>query len=121
MNPSIQDAPAGARRCDECDGRGDIIERFSCGDVRFIYACRPCRGTGHVLCGNAGSKRTGCTEVATHFLDTGEDTLCNYCWTHCPRCSEKLVKFPDAVLCPGCDADELRDFQTAVLVAAAAK
>jgi hypothetical protein len=115
------EAPSGARRCDECNGRGDITERWPDGDVRFIYACRPCRGTGHVLCGNAGSKRAGCTEIAVHFFDKGEDTLCDFCWTHCEKCGEKLVAFPDEVLCPVCDADELRDVQTAALVAAVAR
>ena len=105
LHPS--DAPPTARTCDHCDGDG--------------LHCERCDGGGHLLCHRYGSRHqpSGCTGFATHFFDNGEDDMCHWCWTHCAKCSEPMLFFPDDTLCPVCDARSLVYRPMNELVAAA--
>lgn len=118
-----QDAPPGARFCENCDGRGRIVIRWSDGDVRESFSCRHCDGGGRVLCLNwKGAHRSGCTGFAEHFYDEGEDDLCDHCWSSCPKCGEKLIFIPtepDSPFCTVCESDALRNVRTADLLTAA--
>lgn len=103
------DAPSTARACNECDGRGKFIERWPDGDIRRIDECEKCDGGGRVLCVMYSRTRPtpNCTSFAVHFFADGDDDLCEWCWSHCSRCSEKVIEVSDGVFCPFCNDQRL--------------
>ena len=135
MSLHPDDAPPGARPCNSCNGLGSTrwhpdsfhapaevcIDRF-CGVRRCReVTCEKCKGSGHINCFRNYTRNPNCGGFATHFLDRGEDDMCEFCWSHCGRCGEKVIEVPDGFKCPSCDAADLRDIPTAELVAASSK
>jgi len=102
VSVSFNPRPEGAFDCPACDGKGDD--------------CLECCGNGIALCTWGSDAR--CSVYAVALDEDGP--LCHQHVTFCD-CGEKYLRIGSDVICPKCDAADLRHIPTAELVAAAAR
>ena len=127
-----EDAPPAARKCTACDGKGSTrwhpdsfhapaepcIDPF-CGVRRCReVTCEKCKGSGHINCFLDYTRDPNCGGFAEHFFSDGEDDMCEWHWSHCMKCGERLFvpPEPDPPLCIDCDYEAVRKIATPALL-----